>query len=161
QHFFPYFDVTDVDWPAELAKALRSAATDTTPQEFQKTLRRFWASLKDGHGSVSAVESFPAVPLVWDWVENQLIVTRVKQDQQSGIQRGDRVVSLDGKDAASAIAEIEVLTSGATPQWIRWRALVELAYCPSSTRRMRLEIEPFAQPGTRRSVELACGADYD
>ncbi|MBI4877080.1 MAG: hypothetical protein HY822_20785 [Acidobacteria bacterium] len=161
QHFYPYFDVIDVDWHAELAKALKAAAADATVQDFQKTLRRFWASLKDGHGSVSAVEGFPAVPLVWDWVENQLVVTRVKQDQQSGIQRGDRVVSIDGKSAEAAIAEIEALTSGATPQWIRWRAQAELAYCTASTRRMRLEIEPFAQPGTRRSIELACGTDYD
>ena len=28
QHFYPYFDVVQADWPAELRRALSSAATD-------------------------------------------------------------------------------------------------------------------------------------
>ena len=40
QHFYPYFDVVKTDWPAELPKALRTAATDAGPDEFE----RRWAA---------------------------------------------------------------------------------------------------------------------
>jgi hypothetical protein len=57
QHFYPYFDEVDVDWEAELRKALRSAATDTDTASFHATLKRLIAALHDGHGLVSADES--------------------------------------------------------------------------------------------------------
>jgi hypothetical protein len=36
QHFYPYFDVVKTDWAAELPKALRTAATDPGPAEFER-----------------------------------------------------------------------------------------------------------------------------
>ncbi|HST57588.1 MAG TPA: hypothetical protein VLK84_02800, partial [Longimicrobium sp.] len=52
QHFYPYFDVSDADWPAELPRALRSAATDAGECAFLRTLRVMVAALDDGHGRV-------------------------------------------------------------------------------------------------------------
>jgi C-terminal processing protease CtpA/Prc len=40
---------------------------------------------------------------------------------------GDRVLTINGRPVAAALAEIESLTSAATPQWRRLRALAELA----------------------------------
>src|SRR5579864_4158129 len=48
EHFYPYFDVVAADWPAELRRALRSAATDRDERAFLDTLRRLVAALHDG-----------------------------------------------------------------------------------------------------------------
>jgi uncharacterized protein (TIGR03437 family) len=98
-------------------------------------------------------------PLVWDWVENQLIVTRIKADQQQGVARGDRVLSIDGKAVEQALAEQAQFVSGATPQYILWVALQKIANCDQQSRRMQLEIEPYAQAGSSRTVQFACGTD--
>jgi hypothetical protein len=69
QHFYPYFDVAKTDWPAQLPKALRTAANDAGPDEYQKTLSRLVAALKDGHGRVAAALYFTGL---------------VKSDEHSG-----------------------------------------------------------------------------
>ena len=52
QHFYPYFDVVEVDWDAELRRALTEAAEDRDELAFAQTLRRLVAALHDGHGGV-------------------------------------------------------------------------------------------------------------
>jgi uncharacterized protein (TIGR03437 family) len=157
QHFYPYMDITDVDMPAELRRALRSAAENTGPVDFLITMRKLMASIEDGHGSVTdgSRRAF-AVPLVWSWVDSELVVLKVKDLQGQDVQPGDRVLKVDGVDVATVVAEIEELTSGATPQWIRLRAIKELARCDIATDRMSVEIEPFSAPGSRRTVEFDC-----
>ncbi len=74
----PYFDVFKTDWPAELPKALRSAATESGVDAFHNTLLRRVAALKGGHGRVASphASSQMQVRLTLDWIENQLIVGR-------------------------------------------------------------------------------------
>ena len=52
QHFYPYFDCVETDWPAALAAALTSAAADRDAAAFHDTLRRLVAGLGDSHGFV-------------------------------------------------------------------------------------------------------------
>ncbi|MGA7237776.1 MAG: S41 family peptidase [Bryobacteraceae bacterium] len=158
QHFYPYFDVVETDWRAELPKALQSAATDATPAEFHNTLRRLVAALKDGHGNVFAFNSPPIVqpPLTMNWIEGELLVTRAQADHSEGVAPGDRILKLNGKPVAQAAAELRALTSGATEQWIRYRLANQLSTCNPRTHRMTLEIEPFGRPGTSRTVKFTC-----
>jgi hypothetical protein len=126
QHFYPYFDVVDADWPAELHKALAQAALDANEQAFMKTLNRLVAALHDGHGGAYGpgsppFGSFP--PLGWDWIEGQLVVTGVAPSGAGDLKPGDVVDQIDGKAAAKVLAECETMISGATPQWRRQRAL--------------------------------------
>lgn len=129
QHFYPYFDVARTDWPAELRKALSAAATDADEKAFLSTMQRLVAALHDGHGSVYG--NFQGarghLPLLWDWVEDQLVVTQAAPDGAGGLRPGDVVVTLDGKPAREALASAEELVSGATSQWRRWIALSRLA----------------------------------
>jgi C-terminal processing protease CtpA/Prc len=159
QHFYPYFDVVKTDWPAELPKALRTAATDSGTDEFEKTLGRLVAALKDGHGTVVSPHAKPMMlpPLTLDWIEGQFVVTRVQKGQSEGIAPGDRILKIDGKPIDQAAAEVRSMISGATEQWIRFRSATGLSLC-NSTARMTLEIEPFLHPGTSKTVDLACVA---
>jgi C-terminal processing protease CtpA/Prc len=159
QHFYPYFDVVKTDWPAELPKALRTAATDSGTEAFETTLGHLVAALHDGHGRVGSPRPRPMLvpPLTLDWVEGQFVVTRVRSGQAEGIAPGDRILKIDGKPIDQAAAEARSVISGATEQWINWRAASALSTC-NSTARMTLEIEPFAHAGTSKTVELACVA---
>jgi C-terminal processing protease CtpA/Prc len=80
------------------------------------------------------------------------VVTRVK-DSTTGVAPGDSVLTIDGKPVAEALAEREALISGATPQWIRFCALAELALGMTDGP-VTLEIEPFAAPGKRAKVTV-------
>lgn len=156
QHFYPYFDVVQTDWPAALTAALRSAATDSGADDYFRTLSLMWAALKDGHGSVQApLPSYGVVPLEWQWVENQLVVTQVTAGLSQGIVPGDRILAIDGMVAGDAIAAKQPLISGATPQWILYRTLSALAKC-AATGSMRLDYEPYASPGSPQTAELTC-----
>ncbi|MGP0069781.1 MAG: S41 family peptidase [Isosphaeraceae bacterium] len=126
QHFYPYFDVVDADWPGELHRALTRAAEDADARAFMGTLRRLVAALHDGHGGVYGPgtpdgTTFP--PFGWDWVEGQLVITGVAVQGAGGLKPGDVVVAIDGKPAAEVLAEHEAMISGATSQWRRYRAL--------------------------------------
>jgi C-terminal processing protease CtpA/Prc len=160
QHFYPYFDVVGTDWPAQLPKALRSAATDTGTGDFHKTLRRLVAALKDGHGNVTSPDARSVLqpPITLDWIEGRFVVTRVQQGKSEGVTPGDRILKIDGKPIDQAAAEARSLVSGATEQWIGVRIANELSTCDSATRKMSLEIEPFVSPGTSKTVELACAS---
>jgi len=144
QHFYPYFDVVDADWPAELRRALARAATDADERAFLQTLRRLVAALHDGHGSVYGAgvpdsSSFP--PFGWDWVEDQLVVTGVAAPATGGLKTGDVVVEIDGKPALKVLADHEVTISGATPQWRRYRALATAA-AGARDSEMTLDVRP-------------------
>lgn len=130
QHFYPYFEVVEVDWSAELPKALNRAATDKDEAAFLETLKRLIAALKDGHGNVMLGNAnrrsgaFP--PLRWDWIEGKLVITYVDKDKVASLQPGDVITSINGVPADQALAKAEELISGATPQWRRHNALIHI-----------------------------------
>lgn len=129
QHFYPYFDVIETDWPAELRKALSAAATDKDERAFLDTLRTLVAALHDGHGGVyhDSDTRNAVLPLAWDWIEERLVIAVVQEKSVDmpalDLKPGDVVEEIDAKPATSAIAEIEERTSAATPQFRRWSAL--------------------------------------
>jgi Peptidase family S41 len=164
QHFYPYFDVVPDDWPHALPAALMSAATDKDAVAFLATLRRMMASLHDGHGRVTmAGAAAMASPVGWDWVQDRLVITDVPDAQGQAIERGDSVLSINGKPVAEALRQAEAGISAATPQWLLARALgTGLHYGQPlgaigegpQSEPLTLELEPFRQPGIRRRVTL-------
>ncbi|MCP4659867.1 MAG: hypothetical protein GY856_31070, partial [bacterium] len=153
QHFYPYFDVVENDWLGALRQALRAAASDPDARAFLATLRRMVAELGDGHGHVQHASNPNTghLPLLWNWIEDQLVVTLVAPESTADLRPGDAVLAVDGKPALSALAEREALISGATLQWRRYRSLGELAM-GRVDQEMHLEVASPA--GERRTVTL-------
>jgi C-terminal processing protease CtpA/Prc len=121
QHFYPYFDVVDVDWEAQLTRSLEAARADTSAREFYYTLGELVANLRDGHGSVYHPDfrRQGCLPLVYEWIEGRVVVTR---SRHGGIEPGDIVERLDGLEAERATLDAERYISG-SPQWKRFRAM--------------------------------------
>lgn len=129
QHFYPYFDVVETDWTAELVTALCRAAEDPGEKEFLSTLRRLVAALHDGHGMVRHLcdDRTATLPLLWTWAEEQLVVVDPGPASAQGLAAGTVVLAVDGVPAEQALAAAEEEISGATAGWKRWRALTEVA----------------------------------
>ena len=127
QHFYPYFDVVDVDWNKELTLALESALEDVSERDFFYTLCRLVAKLQDGHGNVyhRIWMEQAGLPVKVDWIDNQVVVTDSKD--QTLFQKGDIILALDGKKAEKVLLEDEAYISG-SPQWRRWKSLNRFGY---------------------------------
>jgi len=158
QHFYPYFDVVKTNWATVLQVALSRAATDDNGDAFLTTLEQMIAALHDGHGRVGSTrgpgEFVP--PIIWTWVDGRIIALSVSG--VDGIEPGDALISIDQKPATEVLAAKELLISGATPQWIRYRALFDLLARKRGDP-VLLEIDPINNPGTRRSMLLRCASN--
>lgn len=126
QHFYPYFDVVDVDWEEVLPRTLRRAQSDQSSEEFLRTLRHMVAQLDDGHGRVShpVDESMTGLPLRVDRIEDEVIVTDTASYVQADLcpEPGDAVVSIDGTSVEDALESAKQYISGSS-QWKSFRAL--------------------------------------
>ncbi|MFC1764698.1 S41 family peptidase [Planctomycetota bacterium] len=133
QHFYPYFDVVNVNWDTELTTALQRALTDKNADQYYDTLYLFVAKLRDGHGFIRR-QPGPSIPLMGlpsgtvlrnfpfavDWIENQVVVIASKDP--NNIRVGDIIVSVDGIDAEQKLLNIERYICG-SPQLRRNDAL--------------------------------------
>jgi C-terminal processing protease CtpA/Prc len=181
QHFYPYFDVVDTDWPRALVAALTSAATDADERAFVDTLRRLMAALNDGHGAVfhsKLIDRTHALPLVWALAEGKLVITHVAGEAAAaGLAPGDVVLGIDGQPIEDAISRARELISVATPQNMRHRladffqlgpsgSIVRLAIRSRNGMSRKVELrrsakrEAIAQPRPATVAELAPGVSY-
>lgn len=162
QHFYPYFDVVPADWAGELPKALAAAAKARGEEPYYNVLRGLVAALQDGHGGVFHASKFfdYQLPITWDWVEGQLVITHTDAARAQGLARGDVVLSLNGRPAQQVLANEERLVSGATLQWRRWQALQNLLQGnPNESVRLKVKRARggFANVTLRRSFPLIDG----
>ena len=161
QHFYPYFDVVDADWPAELKTALRAAGTDAGEAAFLGTLKRLIAALDDGHGSIqhASMQGRVWLPLRWRAAGDTIIVGTVDEGVTE-LKPGDELVAIDGRPALQAVRESEALISG-TPQWRRTIALSQLGTGVAgtqSTLTIRNDTDDGTGTGTTRNVTLTRNA---
>jgi C-terminal processing protease CtpA/Prc len=160
QHFYPYFDQVGADWPGALRRGLTSAAVGPDADSYVRTLRHLLAELQDGHAMVRNPSINPAVRFAfnWDWIEGNLVITSVEAGATHGMTAGDRVLTINGRTVAAALADIESLTSAATPQWRLLRSLGELAGGqPGGT--ATLTVQPHTG-GPVRTVTVAYTAPF-
>ena len=132
KHFYPYWDQVPLDWDAALGPALQRAALAPDDRAYHQELRSLLALIRDGHASVRYTPEYVSeLPLDWEWVEGQLIVTAT--DQGAGdIVPGTIVVAIDGTSAKESLAKQVSMISG-SPQWQREHALERLRVSDSKT----------------------------
>lgn len=127
QHFYPYFNVVDVDWDQVLTRTLQRAASDSSGEDFLQTLRWMVAQLDDGHGRVHhPSEETVGLPFRAGWIEDEVVVTAVRDlsetEAEPCMRRGDIVVSAEGTPAEDVLDNAKRYISG-SPQWKTYRAL--------------------------------------
>jgi C-terminal processing protease CtpA/Prc len=158
QHFYPYFDVIQVDWDRALTRYLGEAIEDSGPQDFYATLSHMVAQLQDGHGNVAQwgrmEQAGPAFRV--EWVEGRAVVTATTEPDR--FQKGDIILSVDGRDAEKSLIQAEAYISG-SPQWKRHRALGLFAFGPVGStavlkiRRGKEIIEVAAERNRRQAIQ--------
>ena len=132
QHFYPYFDVVNVDWESELTNTLQKSMTDKNERDFYYTLSRLIAKLQDGHARFihKIQREWAYLPFSIDWVERQVVVIVSKH---TGIRKGDIIVSIDGTKAEQALLDNEKYISGSR-QRERVRSLQPFGYGDKGTK---------------------------
>ncbi|MFN0050940.1 MAG: S41 family peptidase [Planctomycetales bacterium] len=155
QHFYPYFDVVETDWPGALGEALTQAAVDPDAQAYYGTLRRLLSKIQDSHGMVRGGSGTPLVdgtlPLAWDVVEGKLVVVQVDPAAAELTSIGDLVTQIDGVPSNHAFEQARELTCGATPQARRFRALQDLRNGPAGS---KVSLRLARVSGTETTIEL-------
>ena len=132
QHFYPYFDVVEVDWDAVLTRALERALADRTEEDLLRTLNWLVARLEDGHGGVyhALQAGLGLPPFRVEWIEDRVVVTA---SRLAAFERGDVVLAIDDRSAADIVRDDEVYLSG-SPQWRRVRAMGQFGLGKAGTR---------------------------
>ena len=136
QHFFPYFDVLNIDWQNELRNAIIQSFGDSSKSEHVTTLRKFTAPLKDGHISIIAYGEnknnfFP--PISWEWIQNKLIISQL-WDNNLNLNIGDEVSRINGQTSKEYFAEIESRISAGTKGWMRHQSEIESLKGPKNSK---------------------------
>lgn len=118
QHFFPYFDVINVDWNKVLKKTLENTLNNTRKKDFFITISQMIAQTNDGHGIIFG-EHMYNLPIRTELIENKIVITA---SNNSALKKGDIIKKIDGKSVMEVLDEKEKIISG-SPQLRRYRAL--------------------------------------
>ncbi|MFK7812122.1 MAG: S41 family peptidase [Maribacter sp.] len=119
QHFYPYFDVVDVNWNNELERALKSSFNDSIPKDHLITLQKFTSPLNDGHIIVSYNRNseWSTPPITWEWINDKLVITNVLDDTIP-LNVGDIVTKINGVTTVEYFSEINSRISAGTKDWL-------------------------------------------
>lgn len=124
QHFYPYFDVVEVNWEEVLKTTFNEVLDNINKEDFIRSMRKMLAQLQDGHAYVNLpwVTSPSYLPFQIDWVEDQIVVSNSTQSDL--IQPGDIILKINDVNAKDYIRNLEDLVSG-SPRYKRNRALLD------------------------------------
>ena len=125
RHFYPYFDVVDVDWNAVLGQSLAMVIGDDDEGGIE-ALEYLVERLHDGHARVSHTDMNDEVGFAFSvaWIEDRVVITHTAD---AHFEIGDVIVSVDGVPASTIVEQSEALISG-SPQWKRVGALRRFAF---------------------------------
>lgn len=120
QHFFPYFDEIDIDWEKEFERALYETYQG---EDFKNTFQKFTAKLKDGHVRVyfPSKNSLKALPLKWEWIEGELVVTEV-YDESIDLLPGTIIKKIENQKAKKYFADIEQYLPSPTMGFLKYKS---------------------------------------
>ncbi|MEM7202634.1 MAG: S41 family peptidase [Planctomycetota bacterium] len=159
EHFYPYFDVTDVDWRAQLDVALRASAVAADGEAAADAIARLVGSLDDGHGRVmggSRRDLDGYLPVALRWAGADLVICGLGSGVED-VRIGEVVESIDGAPVTRLHDQMVDLVSSATPGWTRYRTQMMFARWPTQDP-VRLALR--GPDGKRRDMSLARVAEF-
>lgn len=119
QHFYPYFDVVDIDWDYELEVALKRSLEDENEEDHLITVQKFMAKLQDSHTWVwqgaSPYAFYP--PISWQWIQDSLMITKVSSDTLN-IKVGDVVTHINNQSSEEYFEEVNSRISHGTKTYL-------------------------------------------
>ncbi len=160
-HFYPYWDVVDTDWTAAFRRALVKTALDEDAPSFLRTLRSYLSEIRDGHGNLYPLESayrYP-LPLAVQLVEDELIVMHVQEGIED-IQRGDRILAIDGEPVEELLEQYREQICTATEGWVRHKVTWDFLHSEVEGEAI-LQIESADETRAVRVERLGSGARVD
>ncbi|MGB3468751.1 MAG: S41 family peptidase, partial [Cyclobacteriaceae bacterium] len=96
-HFYPYFDLVEVDWDQQFMDAVNRNESDTSKEDHITTLKLMIEPLRDSHMGVYQQEAKYFLPIKWDVFENRLIVIKVLDGSILKLDRGAEITEINGK----------------------------------------------------------------
>ncbi|MCP5099061.1 MAG: hypothetical protein GY943_26205 [Chloroflexi bacterium] len=123
QHFYPYFDVVDVDWNASLSNAIQSILNEDGLGVWESALKKLVVDLNDGHSWLNSNTPIYAPFVSLGWVEEQVVVLEAAGKAGNSLQPGDVILEVDGETAVNRLQEQMNHFSSPTPQFKQYRAL--------------------------------------
>ncbi|MEL7120048.1 MAG: S41 family peptidase [Bacteroidota bacterium] len=124
QHFYPYFEITEVNWENELRLAIERNKTDKNKSDHIITLKKMVSKLNDSHIGVYSNNSVFFPPFAIEKMENQLVITSVN-DSVSDISQGDIVKLINGIPSLEYWENTLQLSSGANSERKNYKAIYE------------------------------------
>lgn len=117
--FYPYWDVVDTDWDAQLEVHIDLAASAITIEDTWWTLKSLTASSQDGHAQVyhEEIGNMRSLPFEMDYLEESIVVIRDSKQLQHGkpcIQAGDVILEIEGKSAEEVLTDLLAYEGGSS-----------------------------------------------
>ncbi len=153
QHFFPYFEYLDINWEAQLAPALQKAYETNSSFDFHLELSKMLTPLKDGHAQVTMPDNIGEnyfLPLKWEWIENQLVVTGV-YDNNLKIHKGDVIKTINGKTTKEYFDEIRKYTPASSEGNFQYKSLISALW---GFKNSVVKLEYLDSTNVTQSIEL-------
>ncbi|WP_226469719.1 S41 family peptidase [Luteimonas panaciterrae] len=121
-HFYPYWDVIDADWGAQLPRSLSDAEGADTRALHRRTLQTLVVPTQDAHGTVTDLTAGKRglLPIEIEPIGGQWVV--VASAVPDRVRVGDVVTAIDGVDIAQARPQLESLAAG-QPSSRPWKAI--------------------------------------
>lgn len=136
QHFYPYFDVVDVNWYEVLCSTIKEVLNNRSDMEFENILKLMMVQLHDCHAQFWSLDKKPdpyIFPFGWDLVHDKLVITVIDEELKNKIDVGDCIIELNGQPIDQVIQKESKLISGATSAWINHKILETLFFGEKSS----------------------------
>jgi hypothetical protein len=158
-HFYPYWEVTPVDWSAALPGALQEAALAPDNAAYLTALRHLLALARDGHAwayDMSAPSPHYAQAKV-EIIDGRVFI-RQRWGQALNLPLGGEVLRVDREPAEARLAKIRALMSASTPGLLdAYAAMRFFLGLPDQA----LEVEISDLKGQRTVYTLPASARWD
>ncbi len=121
KHFYPYFDVVEVDWDNELEKAIKQSYKDKNEKEHLLTIKKLLSPLNDGHINVAGGREYEGytIPIAIEWIENQLVVSNI-YNKELPLKIGDVITHIDTIETNNYLKELlERISAGTKSRAIK------------------------------------------